>query len=511
MRLKIILLLVWVLTYADLIGQSKKTNVLSYYAVTNSIDGQPLINTTNVIRFYPVYAFRKTTTRVNVTIYYGGEVYRREAYPIGDSLYWEAKLPDFELGESIQRYEVEAKVKLEQLDDFRKTLNQFEVEYAAMLSSIRKLRYNINTIILPEINQHRTNFKGLNDALLTETSNFVSAYQAFKVPKETLDEVRTEFIKQINSEIDETLEPIQQILVEGASIEKTLDTINEVEIRQLTLDLIRELEANKKSLLEYADTLFTLIESNAGLKNDVAFNNLNKKMQQFQSKLEICNNCLNETSGILNKFNSKELDLDSTLINLASKKAQLLDTVKATLLTDLIDPKFTGISIQKSDIILSKDLQFAQILYRNYKLANRDLPALDPAEKLGIFRIRYVPFPVLKNSLAGPVREGFPVIFEAGLTFGNRKVVTNEIFDPTFSVNKLGLAIAFTTELFAEDADVLALALTYDFNSYTSIGAGLNFGELAGNRPDPYFSLGINARAFAALLSGVKNAISGGE
>ncbi len=171
----------------------------------------------------------------------------------------------------------------------------------------------------------------------------------------------------------------------------------------------------------------------------------------------------------------------------------------------MVDKKFTGISIQKSDILIEEDV--AKILYRNYNTNNRSLAALDPAERISIFRVRYIPFPVIGESLAGPSRNGIPIVFEAGISFGNVVVTTNEITDIKFSPKKLGVAVAFTPELFSEDAKILALALTYDFNLYASIGIGANFGTLSENA-EPYFSFGINQKAFEALIRGVAGIFS---
>lgn len=140
-------------------------------------------------------------------------------------------------------------------------------------------------------------------------------------------------------------------------------------------------------------------------------------------------------------------------------------------------------------------------MYRNYKSTLRQLPALDPAEKLGIFRLRYVPFPIVGNKLYRPLTDKSITVFEIGLGFGNVAVSGDEFVKPTLSFDRLGVAFAISEKLFNSDAEIMALALTYDFNVYGSIGAGLNFGDIEGNtKPKTYFSFGINKKAFELLV-----------
>ena len=54
--------------------------------------------------------------------------------------------------------------------------------------------------------------------------------------------------------------------------------------------------------------------------------------------------------------------------------------------------------------------------------------------------------------------------------------------------------------LFNDDAEIIDLALTYDFNSYGSIGIGGNF---AHHEVHPHISFGINKKAFEAVLTGL--------
>ena len=90
-------------------------NVLSYFAVSNSIDGQLMADTRNILRFFPVYAMQRQIDSVQITVYYGGNIYSRRADSRKDGKYWEALLPTFKLGEAIQRLEVEVHLTFDEM------------------------------------------------------------------------------------------------------------------------------------------------------------------------------------------------------------------------------------------------------------------------------------------------------------------------------------------------------------------------------------------------------------
>jgi hypothetical protein len=152
---------------------------------------------------------------------------------------------------------------------------------------------------------------------------------------------------------------------------------------------------------------------------------------------------------------------------------------------------------------VDRTLSYARILYRNYKRDLRFMPALDPSEKMGIFRLRYVPFPIVgtpgrkKMTLQAPTGDN-PTVFEIGLAFGDAIVPGDEFVMPEFSMRRLGIAFAVTEKLFSNDAKIIGLVLTYDFNSYGSIGLGGNFAQ---EEIHGYASIGINKRAFEEVIS----------
>jgi hypothetical protein len=72
-------------------------------------------------------------------------------------------------------------------------------------------------------------------------------------------------------------------------------------------------------------------------------------------------------------------------------------------------------------------------------------------------------------------------------------------------MNRLGLGIGITSDTFSKDPSFLSLALTYDMNTYTSIGFGANLID----KPAFYIGVGINARAFKDLVKNSGTLFSG--
>ena len=95
---------------------------------------------------------------------------------------------------------------------------------------------------------------------------------------------------------------------------------------------------------------------------------------------------------------------------------------------------------------------------------------------------------------------GSPAVFEIGLAFGDDIVPSDKHVNPVLSWSRLGVAFAITEKLFNDDAQIIALALTYDFNSYGSLGFGAN---LAQGQAYPYVSFGINKKAFEEVVKGL--------
>jgi len=197
--------------------------------------------------------------------------------------------------------------------------------------------------------------------------------------------------------------------------------------------------------------------------------------------------------------------IQNTLV-LVVERDSIVNTLAKELQVDLLDTLYTGPSVRRCDLTIDETFEFARILYRNYKGSLRHMMALDPAERMGIFRARFVPFPIVgtqsspRMNLKKPMSTSSPTVFEIGLAFGDAIVPGDEFVVSEFSWKRLGIAFAVTERLFSDSAEVIGLALTYDFNSYGSIGIGGNF---ARNEVHGYASLGINKKAFEAVIKGL--------
>lgn len=340
------LILLWLIAFTFpilLFAQGDpEENVLSYYAAGNTLDGQPLIDKNNVLRFYPVFALRQKTHEVIMTLYIGPNVFTVKALDRDDKRYWQINLPKFKLGEAIQRLDVETVIEV---DDLRES-NKKKIEI--------------------------TNLRLLSELRISSNDNIDSS-------------------DRIKLSID-TSKP------EGISI--------------------------------------------------------------------------------------------------------LRDSITADIIRMYTDTNYVGQSVRPSDITVSKNNDTAHILYRNYNQNLRRLVALDPAERLGLFRARFVPFAVVDGRLRRAFSGVENTIFEVGLSFGDPIVRGDEFVVPEFSIQRMGFAFAITPRLFADSAEIMALVITYDFNSYGSIGIGANFRF---NEPAKlYWSFGINKRAFENVLKEVQ-------
>ncbi len=66
MRQPLKILLLVLAAWVQCVGQQPEANVISYYAVGNSLDGQPMVDMPNVLRFFPVFAMRREIESVSV-------------------------------------------------------------------------------------------------------------------------------------------------------------------------------------------------------------------------------------------------------------------------------------------------------------------------------------------------------------------------------------------------------------------------------------------------------------
>ncbi len=478
-------------------------NVMSYYAVGNSMDGRPMIDKQNILRFYPIYAMRDSVKYAKLTVYYGGDIYQRDMDKLDYGSYWETILPQFKLGEAIQRFEVETKISFDSslvgigLNILRK-ISAKESQLTKEFKKNKELRgsdpdkiYNQKLDTLYQLYDKQDSiYKKLIDDLGLTFDNLGSLLH--------VSDGKQKIIDQINSDCESAKQ-----IIESSSFPKEKITILEYN------SIFGQLE--KFKILFHNETVDSALLSKIIENNwcDDRKKFIEKEIDDFisiNSKLETKIERLNTKMDSISKANYNFRRLQDSLSNFENKKLEIADDIRNRILDELTDTTFSGISVRKSDIIIDPEFAYARILYRNYKLSLREMPALDPVESEGIFRIRYIPFPVTatKNNekvrLFRPFDDNSTTVFEIGLSFGDRYIASDKIIIEPFSFNRFGFAFAITEELFSEDAQILALALTYDFNSYASLGVGAN---LAQQDVTPYFSFGINQRAFKAVMKSI--------
>lgn len=386
-------------------------------------------------------------------------------------MYWQVLLPKFELGEAIQRLEVEVRVRLD--DSFRIQLDSAIDRDKRLATAIEDTRQVMVKL--------KTTFGTAEDTLgtflrkLAESSNesLKSADMIAKVLKKVHGRA-----SHIKDSLEKKRKP-QPTDVAIAGLDSTLDSMtNAISLQN---DLLSDLKPSIDALvvairaLPYDSTLSRKIDSS---------------ITYLQSAAAGVSLELNRHDTVLRK-----LQTSAETRFRAAESAR--DDLFRALVKDLADSNTVGPSVLRSDIVVHRNLSTARILYRNYKTTLRRLPALDPAERLGVFRARYVPFAILGEELVSSFDVEATAIFEVGLAFGDAIVAGDDFVVPEFSLRRLGVAFVISNDLFNADAKVRALAFTYDFNSYGSIGIGANFP--AGKRQS-YISFGINKKAFEDVV-----------
>jgi hypothetical protein len=512
-----------------------RTNVISYYAVGNSLDGQPMIDMMNLLRFYPVFAVRDNVDSVVVMLYYGSKTYQRAAKPFEGKKYWEVLLPTFTLGEAIQRIEVEERILLDVshrneynhlLDILKDSLDSYKLSQdvkrriAAMNKSemkrIEELAKKIRDVAKDTL---ASVLKTLNDGFEEDSRKYTDWLARFGMEKDTLPFLAKAYISD---------RPAYQKMRDSLIL-RICDTTLALKSSAERDSIIKGMHKNKLSRLKPSakDSVVKLLNDRA-----LAWSNrdsVDNYLSNYISISEWYNQVLRNVSAQSQQVGSMEriarlrgkiiAPFEDEISNLKDaadslkvehwygiQKDSLEERIKENIKQSLTDTTYSGPSVRKSDIIIDATFQYARVLYRNYKTSLRRMPALDPAERLGIFRVRYVPFPIVGTdeksamNLKRPFTSGSPTVFEVGLAFGNAIVPGDDFVVPSFSWERLGIAFAITERLFADSAVVLALALTYDFNSYGSIGIGGNF---AGKSAHGYASFGINKKAFEAVIKGI--------
>lgn len=487
---KIYCTLLLVFCCAGMLIAQQKDNILSYYAVGNSLDGQPMVDMENTLRFYPVFALREQTDSVCITVYYGPYKYIRPADKKDGGRYWEALLPKFQLGQAIQRFEVEAWITFTDhplLGQYDSLIVEWERAIKALRDAVDNTSGMFSTAIDANLGQLSTHIQGL-------------AQQRTAISMEMFNSMQGE------PAVDPYPASVENLLCAAEKICRKLDascSCIDRPVRDELLQTIHRLRdiSRMKPWQEYRDSLRAHVPCCDNATLLAAMETGEKKLARVNSQLE---SSLDEfQQGLhdnIRKIIRSELDeAGKILVELTAARDSLRERIAAENTEMLRDTLFSGPSVRRADIILSKQITKARILYRNYKTSLRSMPALDPAESMGIFRLRYIPFVVNGRNYRSTF-DGSGAVFEVGLGFGDVAVSGDDFVKPELSIRRLGVAFAITRELFSDQADIRALALTYDFNSYGSIGVGMNFPRTS---RESYFSLGINKQAFEDLLAGI--------
>lgn len=472
----------------ELHAQNSDANVLSYYAMGNSLDGQPMVDMQNVLRFYPVFALREYIDSVLVTIYYGPHIYTRKSDRYDEGRYWQVQLPQFRIGEAIQRIDVETWMNLEKHPTFRRylqKLKEIEVDLAEVQPQLKAIPKKIEDI-----------------------------QKSGKTAEKLLGDLKSQLQPKIVANLKSILEPtigiareiVKTDLEEAKSAASAISGFSKLPTDAELIEKRVDIQTNANGVLTSLERLQTKVETSLpqqAAKSDdpnaqkTIDNILDVFEEQIRSSGQLYSDYLDVQS--LSVLESNTRKFDTTLVRYMTVMDSLRDRL-AAVSTELIDTTLSGPSVRRGDVTIDENLK-ARILYRNYKPGLRSLPALDPAERLGVFRARYIPFVVRNRRLETPFSAKDGAVFEVGLGFSDVALSGDEFVKPELSIRRLGVAFAVTRELFSDSAAIRALVLTYDFNAYGSIGVGANFPGTGSM--ESYFSFGINRQAFEALLGAI--------
>ena len=393
-------------------------------------------------------------------------------------------------------------------------LNQYE---DSLKEKINEYNFSVFRKLISEVGKSPDEFlnKSARDSILVidkakkylEQNPATMNIVGFKAKRKNLRDNYLEYLKESINNLTITQRTFDFINLKiNNQIYTAENKINEYNNKQL-----EQTESLAKEKLELESQNKTLTDEKLNLESQTL--ELDKKLKILTEKRNEFEKQKEELEKQKNSLSNKEkllIDEKDSLDANKSKLEEIALDVKEKIFKEILgvfsDSTFSGPAIRKSDLIIEDDFKSAKLLYRYYKNNLRYRKALDPAENLGIFRARYIPLPVVgtprdnKVQLLRPMESKVPVVFEVGLAFGDEVVSGDNTFEPALSLSRLGVAIVITEKLFKADAEILGIAFTYDFNSYASIGFGRN---LAQGQSYPYFSFGINKKAFEQLLVGL--------
>lgn len=551
--------------------QAKKENVLSYYAIRNQVDGQILAGETNLLRFHPVFKHRPMIDTVIVALYYGSDEFTGYAEKRDAGRFWQLTLPLFDLGESIQKIEVEVKMgvgarsanQMARLDSIKSDLvqlvalnsssalarKQSEIDSSHLLIEIAKKfrRYlgsdtaafeqifglgSFSNPSGPKMLKYVTNrvafVRGFVDSQLRKLNQAITLKEA-----EDLKSSRNQSSNATSADSASIINNYKGLVAAFESVgfysSGTASALSEMQN-------ISDSNVTKNYTIKNLDSLFVndvdSFKQNAGIQDPTKF------LRDARAAFAVSRNeylwdsiyfgfdeALDEALSV--REQSERSASESEWSPSLESSLQLVATYtemptendiyaqEASLSKDSSDLAM-GPSVEPADVHVSPDFKRVNILYRNYNDGLRRLPALDPSERVGIFRLRYIPVAVTqfgKMDDSGRVVEddeselatllpssAVAPVFELGFAFGETYAASDQEIISELSVKRLGVALALTSKLFNKDAQLIGAAITYDLNSFVSLGAGVN---LAHSDYPPYYSLGVNKRLFERALKAV--------
>ncbi len=411
-------------------------NVINFFANNNRLVGSPVVDDDNYFRFYPDEAMAEYVKTAVVRYFVRNSVNPIALTKRQDGLYWEGLLNKFLIGHSIQRVEVVVTYE-------RSDLNQ------------RLAQYSIDT----NCADLRTYFALCkNDQALLALLQAMPCHDSSPGEKVTADSSTT---AGSGRESAGSASNMARVFVDISYDSTDGNATNQC--------------SNKCSRPCRCDAAAQSGKPNVSVL-------VENPQSQSSAQLEP-----GAGGGVKRVEVERDMLMRNAAIQMAaSDKNQMayLDNRRGSLL-----------DIRYSDTSHA----MIELVYRNDKRSLRYLQAEDPKEKVGQFRVRFVPISIFApaDTVAGDL-EGHTdkLIFEFVLSMGYNVVRDDSFFPDAFDFNRLGVGFAMTMNSFDANAEFLALALTYDVNNYSSLSVGYNIRNV--DKP-LYIGLGINQRVLEEL------------
>ncbi len=411
-------------------------NVINFFANNNRLVGSPVVDDDNYFRFYPDEAMAEHVETAVVRYFVRNSVNPIALTKRQNGLYWEGLLNKFLIGHSIQRVEVVVSYKR---TDLNERLAQYSID-----SNCADLR---TYFALCKSDQA---LLALLQATPCEDSHLQESDSTGAPPTANSD-------RKTAGSAPNTARVFVDISYDSTDGNATNTCSNNCS-RPCRCDAAAQSSKPKVSVL---------VENPQSLKST----QLNSGADGGVNKVEI----------------ERDMLIRNAAIQMATAdKNQMayLDNRRGSLL----DIRYTDAGEQTIELV-----------YRNDKRSLRYLQAEDPKEKVGQFRVRFVPVSIFApaDTAAGDL-EGHTdkLIFEFVLSMGYNVVRDDSFFPDAFDFNRLGVGFAMTMNSFDANAEFLALALTYDVNNYSSLSVGYNIRNV--DKP-LYIGLGINQRVLEEL------------